>query len=347
MRILRLFNPENDLALAAGSACYTPPPAAALLRSAGALLPMWLADEGDFLLAPREFEDTCARMRERFGLHSSILTPESIDRVNECSPWGWSAATRRAFIKAGIRERALPDSAQIERLRALSHRRTAAQLLEKFGFADVPVEARDRETALAAIDALEGEAYIKLPWSSSGRGVFAVSGMSRSKLIEYIDGFIRRQGSVIVEKAYRKQRDFAMLFYSMDNKVTYAGLSLFDTLPGGAYSSNILLPQSEIERTLGIDAAILSAKVGQALEEIVAPVYTGPLGVDMLLTEDGAIVPGIEINLRYTMGFIALAVEKRLGSGIMTVAPGVVAAGSINLSPVPGAAFSITFRDGE
>lgn len=347
MRILRLFNPENDLALAAGSACYTPPPAAALLRSAGALLPMWLADEGDFLLAPRELEGACAQMRERFGLHGSILTPENIDDVNECAPWGWSAATRRAFIKAGIRESALPDSTRIERLRDLSHRRTAAQLLEKLGFAEVPVEARDRGSALAAIDALGGEAYIKLPWSSSGRGVFAVSGMSRSKLVEYIDGFIRRQGSVMVEKAYRKQRDFAMLFHCRGGKVTFVGLSLFDTLPGGAYSSNILLPQSEIERTLGIDAAILSAKVGQALEEIVAPVYTGPFGVDMLLTEDGVIVPGIEINLRYTMGFIALAVEKRLGSGIMTVAPGVVAEGSINLSPVSGAAFSITFRDGE
>lgn len=346
MPVLRLFNPENDLALAAGSACYTPPPAAAQLREAGALLPMWLASDGDLLLAPQELGQACALMRERFGLHGNILTPEKTGSVSGCSPWGWSAATRRTFIKAGIEDSALPDSMQIESLRSLSHRRTAARLLEKLGFADIPAEARDRAAALAAIDSLGGEAYIKLPWSSSGRGVFAVSGMSRSRLVDYIDGFIRRQGSVMVEKAYRKRRDFAMLFYSREGKVAFAGLSLFDTLPGGAYSSNILLPQSEIEQILGIDAALLSLEVGKALGDIVAPVYTGPLGVDMLQTEDGAIVPGIEINLRYTMGFIALEVEKRLGRGVMTIAPGAAGEGSINLSPVPGAAFSITFRRG-
>ena len=43
MAKLHIFNPENDLALAANVARYTPPPAAVSLRLSGALLPLWWA----------------------------------------------------------------------------------------------------------------------------------------------------------------------------------------------------------------------------------------------------------------------------------------------------------------
>ena len=68
MAVLHLFNPENDLALAADMACYTPPPAAVRLRSRGALLPLWFASEGDLIMAPPELEASALRLRDEYGL---------------------------------------------------------------------------------------------------------------------------------------------------------------------------------------------------------------------------------------------------------------------------------------
>ena len=50
MSALHLFNPENDLALAAGAERYTPPRAAAEMARCGQLFPMWLAESADSVL---------------------------------------------------------------------------------------------------------------------------------------------------------------------------------------------------------------------------------------------------------------------------------------------------------
>ena len=54
--------------------------------------------------------------------------------------------------------------------------------------------------------------------------------------------------------------------------------------------------------------------------------YEGPLGVDMMVCGDEEaaywINPCVEINLRYTMGFVAKGVWKKLGrEGVMSIAP--------------------------
>jgi len=45
-----LFNPENDIALAAGRQNFTPPKAALQMALSGATLPWWLGDSDDYLL---------------------------------------------------------------------------------------------------------------------------------------------------------------------------------------------------------------------------------------------------------------------------------------------------------
>lgn len=47
------------------------------------------------------------------------------------------------------------------------------------------------------------------------------------------------------------------------------------------------------------------------LQSMIAPRYSGPVGIDMLATADGHINPCVEINLRMTMGMVALARQKR------------------------------------
>ncbi len=56
----------------------------------------------------------------------------------------------------------------------------------------------------------------------------------------------------------------------------------------------------------------------RALDAVIAPHYTGPLGVDMMVARTGGgerfVMPCVEVNLRYTMGFVAMAVARRCPS---------------------------------
>lgn len=315
MASLLLFNPENDLALATGSANYTPPAAAMRIRAAGALLPLWFAEPGDYILAPAGLESKAAEIKEKYNLHGRIFTPADIAEIDRCIPWGWSAYTVRTFIKAGISPELLPGKEKIEQWRNLSHRRTSIAILRALDFHELPVEARSVEEALDAVTAFGGAAYLKYPWSGSGRGVFPVEA-SGGSLHSLAEASVRRQGSVIIEPKYKVLTDFAMLFKCENDKAKFHGLSIFRTQPGGAYSGNMIAPQSYIAEQIGLSSEELTrleADISKALTLCVAPFYNGPVGVDMMIAERNnrrVLVPCVEVNLRYTMGFVAQAIAS-------------------------------------
>ena len=77
---IHLFNPENDLALGLGCRNYTPPPHAAAIHRAGALLPMWWAEDKDLIIAPVSMKDEAEKLRERFGLRGSVHSSHQTSR---------------------------------------------------------------------------------------------------------------------------------------------------------------------------------------------------------------------------------------------------------------------------
>lgn len=84
----------------------------------------------------------------------------------------------------------------------------------------------------------------------------------------------------------------------------------------GVYTGNTLAPQAALERVLarqfdGLD--ILKEICSAVLSQRIAARYEGPLGVDMMLvkTAQGIMLhPCIEVNLRRTMGYVALDVAR-------------------------------------
>lgn len=291
MKSLLWFNPENDLALAVGDRPYTPPRAAIALRKAGALLPSLWADESDIIL-------------------TEVPTP--VDPTLHPRPWGWSSFTRSALLRCGIAEENLPSADRIRRMRQLSHRRSASHLLRLIGYPDrlIPVETFSVDQAVRTIAGFGGKAFIKLPWSCSGRGVIDSGTIPTQRLPEIINGMISRQRSVMVEPCYNRLQDFAALFHCRQGQVTFRGLSLFSTDATGHYSGNIVAPQNRIEAAIAADISPLLPGLEKALEQIYADDYEGWLGIDMLLHSDSDghrhIAPCIEINMRMTMGVAAL-----------------------------------------
>lgn len=281
-------------------------------RKALAALPVWLAEPGDNIVAPDVDPKWLAATGLGVGQYYKEGTP---------SPWGWSADAVRQFKALGC-QGPFPD---VEKLRQLSHRRTAQLLydaLVKAGEIHLPYA---RPLELRDINDLPDTDRIvmKSPWSCSGRGVICCEGMSRAAIERRTADTIRRQGSVMIEPLLPKVRDFAMLFEIRGGKAIYRGLSLFFNVTATAYGGNIVAPEEELAAELGVDRLPeIADTVGSALSEIIGADYEGPVGVDMMIYgKERAVCPTVEVNLRYTMGFVALALRKRFGRGLFTVTP--------------------------
>lgn len=351
MNRIFLFNPENDIALGLGAGRFTPPRQAALLHTAGAMLPFWLGDGGDFIIVDKDSLDDCVGWRLRMGIDGPVPVVSSDDIIAalrsrgctvqslELAPWGWSMDALAQFARFGIDNSLMERFSQrMERHRELSHRRSGLALLrllrDRLGGdrlpAVMPAEVFDFQSVKEFV-LKNGQAMVKSPWSSSGRGVFPVTSATIDKSADRIGGIINRQGSVMVEPLLERVIDFAMLFDYAHDAVSFSGYSLFVNSTATNYGGNLVAPDEEIVRRLAryVDEAeieCVKASVADLLPEIFGYDYEGPIGVDMMIYRGIGgkcrIAPCIEINLRTTMGFVARGIYSKLGRvGMMTVSP--------------------------
>lgn len=302
---LYVFNPENDMALADGHPGYTPPVQIQQMRRELWWLPQWWADE----------EDIVWNGEERLNLSDDT----------RILPWGWSPALCHQLKQAGVQESLLPSRKELEQIRQLSHRQTAVSLLQELRselpldghFAGNSVLCRSIEEAEETANAY-GEALLKSPWSSSGRGLMKTD---NPQWKAWASRILKAQGSVVVEQFMHKVTDFALEFW-LDGKggVEYRGLSLFYTNERGAYLGNWVAPE---EQKLAWLAQYIPL---QYLKEIRrwwenrlrSFDYEGPVGIDMMLAEEG-ICPCIEVNWRWTMGLVSCLVAEQGRYGRMVV----------------------------
>lgn len=373
MALLHYFNPENDLALAAGTPHYTPPVAALSLGKAGAYLPMWIAgSDGRYIVSPAD-NDWIEQCRDTFGITASPFT--SADIINGCRPWGWSGHVRQHFLDMGIPVTALPSPAEIDRLRQLSHRRLTIKLhnrlsaLLPYQLPPVPMET-DKVADIAAMLDNGEHLFLKSPWSGSGRGILDTAAEPVRQLLRQCTGVIKRQGSIMIEKALDKTLDFAMLFKAEGGKVRFVDYSLFFNDSHDSYAGNLLMNTDDMKEILAVHVprehiGATAEALEQVLTETIGNAYCGYLGIDMMIYNSGShksIAPCVEVNLRSTMGVVAhLWRERHLNEsskGIMRITPRDAAchpsgnnmiienkrlvSGTVSLSPPSSAAFDIT-----
>lgn len=334
---LHIFNPDHDIALASGLANFTAPHAGRQLRHDLGFLPAIWAEDGDLILvndveqAKRTWHKTVFRAKELMGFNKPT-SPTFVDnklstcsaRTDDINPWGWNAALRAELIRWGINESKVPTQLQLEDIRQLSHRRTATQLLPQLKTLKTVGEAFECSTAIQVVRLQKqyGQVVIKAPWSSSGRGLRFCNSLQRSdggkaaNDLDWVDNVITRQGSVIVEPYYHKVKDFGMEFYSDGlGTVTYLGLSVFHTV-NGAYMGNILATEATKREMISryiplqlIDS--IQERIVHLLGNVYKDRYCGPFGVDMMVVAGSLLHPCVEINLRRTMGHVALSLSPK------------------------------------
>ena len=318
MAKLHYFNPENDIALATGVRNFTPPKAAVALRAAGAMLPMWYGEQGDSVSSHGVNAHGFHSVEDKFNTGVQPIDHSVTDELR-AAPWGWSLAVKDFYEREGFPPDRLPSDRSIEEWRLLSHRRMASSLREaivqELDFEIAPAAAEIRTTNdLERLLTEQPESMIKSPWSSSGRGLIDTRQLSAQEVLRRSEGIIRKQGSVMVERYYNRTVDFALLFECENGKCSFTGYSLFKTDQTGSYSGNVLAPDTKLIEMIGQyyskDRILAVAEaLRKAVERLIAPNYSGPLGVDMLVAQldDGSelLDATVELNLRMTMGFVA------------------------------------------
>lgn len=319
--VVHVYNPSHDEALAINREQYCPSSAARRTAAMFWDVARHWAAPGDVIL--RLPDDGSLRGAAFWRVADDVqLAASALDwsAVAAIEPWGWDRHIVGVLRRLGAPDRLLPTGEQLERIRDLSSRQTAVRVLERVNHhlsadadAATPIFTNHWCTSEAEVDALireyGGLAMLKQPWSCSGRGVWRSDGASSEQRVRKT---LREQGAVEAEPFYERLADFAMEFYAdAEGGVRYEGLSLFDTHEGGGYAGNVIAPQSELRRRLEQQAGgplplpELSGRLCTVLAEVLAGQYCGPLGIDMMLTPAG-IHPCIEVNLRNTMGRVAM-----------------------------------------
>lgn len=285
---------------------------------------MWYGTEGDAFIDYGIDEHWYAATTEAFRLKVDTM-PTRIEN-NRPEPWGWSRASRKAFLDVGVRAEALPDDEALTRMRLLSSRRTSALLSRAmakalpFAVTAPPQIFTDIEALAKCIAQMPHGCIAKMPWSNAGRGNINSNITPSTEMIRRCADGIKRYGMVCVEPYHDRVADFAMLWMARDDgTVEYTGLSLFETTDTGAYTANIILPDSDIRTKLQqyiptkqLDMVVQTMR--PELERIINGAYHGPLGVDMLVarTDAGYILDvAVEVNMRRTMGHVAHALAMR------------------------------------
>lgn len=350
--VIHIFNPEHDIALASDLSNFTAPHAGRCLRYDLGFLPALWAEEGDIVLVDdeewslKQWRRLRSRIVSQLGINSSLAedikfltlgnqaskaemvigTNDSPLKDMEIRPWGWNRALCAQLKRRGIPQECLPSDQSLLTIRTLSHRRIASEVLSKIQVRGVVGESFECFQPHEVEDLLQkyGHIVMKAPWSSSGRGL-RFSSLDRTPLaaqMGWLCNLLKSQRSVMVEPFYHKVKDFGMEFYS-DGKgtVKYMGLSLFQTL-NGAYVGNILATESKkmelITHYMPVDLLnSVKQQICALLGELFNHQYIGPFGVDMMIVaqnnDEGFLLhPCVEINLRRTMGHVALSLTPAI-----------------------------------
>ena len=265
------------------------------------------------------------RNTQQRALASGTSTPNQLD----IAPWGWDKNVKELLAGIGVSEDVLPSDRWLEDVRTISSRQWMSQNIlpelvsrlnnlypSKFIGTSFVVQSMAQLHTLLQENAL---VVVKAPWSSSGRGIRYIENKPDPSTEGWCANTIEKQGCITFEPYYNKIRDFGMEFNAnADGSIDYLGLSIFKTSKR-TYTGSLLATEDTKLEYLSqyIDVSILKAvseTIATMLSALLLNKYVGPLGIDMMLvkqegTNNLAIHPCVEINLRRTMGHVALSLS--------------------------------------
>lgn len=328
--VVFFFNPSAEMEALYPLASFTEPAPVAEIRRDLASLMMFLAHSDDVVLTEErpstEFLSSC--IDAGLKLPQFATWKDISDRtVTRFEPWGRTKYSMQQI--AAFAGRILePNEAETDR-KFFSKQWCAENITSRREFADFPVkilttEASVEETAREHLTCSETPLALKAPFGSSGRNMLRIMrpGID-SNQAKWVSGVLKVQGALIAEPWVKKISDLSVQVDISNDQIKILGTTRFITDKRGQYIGHFLGKKffnfdSAFHRALhelSIDKQLNAAAL-KAAELMRSAGYLGPAGIDAFLWQDHEgqlrLRPCVEINPRYTMGRIALEIEKKL-----------------------------------
>lgn len=325
------FNPACEDEVARGP--HTPSRGVQALTHDLAPLCAFLAAREDVVVAPRPPSPAWGRtlLELGFNLPEFVATHGALHgrKLGALAPWGWSPGAEQ--VAEGLRASLVRPGAPWVSTQRLAHskveqfrwKQDILGLIHDTCIAPCEGDVLTHEAEVRA--ALERGWVVKAPFSTAGRGrcrgapTEATLGWARRALAEH--------GELRAEPWRTRVLDLSFHYDVAPSGTRLRGLVRFETDTRGCFTGTV--PGSWIDslepplrRWIGGDGRgrgwlrELAVAVGAALGPRLSTLgVTGPVGVDALVYADGdtfKIDPVVEVNCRYTMGRVSLALQRRL-----------------------------------
>jgi hypothetical protein len=312
--MIHYFNPGHETAVLNASKHYQPSKQIVKMQEDLALLPKWYAEPADYIFTGQKVEAEKLKYGSvgfwgvsPQGIHYFETLNRQYDLQLQIPRWkeeyrflGSRFAAQKALV--ALME-AIPDIDKSILPQFYSDPEEIENVVTTGP--DVPERKETRSRWL-----------LKSPYSSSGRGLLWLNlGKPTQSERQIIDGMLKKQSQISLEKALDKRLDFSMHFeITQGKKICFTGYSIFQTNAKGAYENSLLANQKTMEKQITnlIDKYLLQEvqkTLTGILQEMYAPYYIGNLGVDMLVyasENQFRLHPCIEINMRKSMGYLAI-----------------------------------------
>jgi hypothetical protein len=270
---------------------------------------LWLARPGDALLLAEPWSGNLlseARRRE-VELVSTSRAAHQESRV--FTPWGWTPSAAAAGERAGAILRPLPFSTVARVNSKLWSHALEVELGVALPCAATARTFEELQESIARAAPLASDKWvIKSPYGFAARERV----LGRGPILEEPQGrWARRRLSkgetLIFQPWLEVRREYGVvMLIAEDGACEIQGISDLQTNGAGTGTGYILGRQPAPHRVAELEriALIVGARLFKEG-------YSGPAGIDALEHARG-LHPLLEINARYTMGFVALAVERSL-----------------------------------
>jgi len=334
--MIHYFNPGHETAVLNNSPYYRPPAQQIKMQQDLSFLPAWYAESDDYIWTDTPLTFDFIKSISGFSnishntlsvneLHAKkqVLQHETIDF------WGLSPASIHYFNNLNQQFDFQWNISQWKNIyRELSSRWSSHSVLKELiaAIPDIdasllPVRCEDLQSIEQKILQSVENQLLKSPHSSSGRGLLWLQQkpLARSER-QIIQGMLKKQSAVSLERALNKCIDFSMQFEINELATKFIGYSLFLTDTKGRYKGSVITDQNDIQETLFkyIDKQLIFS-VKQKLTELLHRQYSlhyqGILGVDMMIysaDRQYRMHPCVEINMRKTMGYLAIMLYNKL-----------------------------------
>lgn len=299
---VHFFNPGYEASILRGAAHYTPPKMVRRLRADLQVLPIYFAEDGEggegILIThnlPAEWMHP--RMTEHLVAGAELL------------PWGWGDELKGLFpsIVLPYTSAEMAHFASRERGVELWHK-VYEKSPKSFRYAPPRKVAPSLSLKLSP-----GKWVLKEDYTSSGRGIEILDSSDvdmtevlRTKQLK------SPQKSLFIEPYYEIIYELGFEYRRQAGKVTYLGYHRAITQKS-QYVGSYLGAKSP-----GVAVEVYAELVRQALEAMELYNYEGIIGVDTALYQGMEIlqlVPCLEVNIRPTMGYVALSLARKYLGG--------------------------------